>query len=132
MEENIYIKQWMELKPYKKQSTVDSYYLSIANKVLKCFFTKQALSTFIYLENEDLKMLSCFLTSYFEDIISGTNIWNTFTKMHSQKYGKRLPFYATDEYYEGEINIQDVAFLIWYFMNTVQDESFISPFNGYI
>lgn len=132
MKESIYIKQWLELKPYKQQTTTDSYFLAIANKVHKCFFTKQTLPAFIYLESEELKTLSCFLTSYFEDIISETNIWNTFTSMHFQKYGKRIPFYATDQYYEGEINIQDVAFLIWYFMNTVQGDKFISPFNEFI
>lgn len=76
--------------------------------------------------------MSCFLTSYLEDIISGSNIWNSFIQNHSKLYGKKLPYYNTQEYVAGEINIQDVLFLVWYFINTVQDEKFISPYNEFI
>lgn len=132
MKDRIYIKDWLALKPYEKQISTDSYYIGLSNKVLKCFYTKQGLPTFIYLDSDDLKTLSCFLTSYFEDIISETNIWNTFLKLHSEKYGRMLPFYSTDEYYQEEINVQDIGFLIWYFMNTVQNEKFVSPFNEFL
>ncbi len=48
-------------------------------------------------------------------------------------YKKQLPFYILDEYYEEEeINNQDISFLIWYFLNTVQEEKFIAPFNNFI
>ena len=47
-------------------------------------------------------------------------------------YNKQLPFYILDEYYEEEINPQDISFLIWYFLNTVQKEKFIAPFNDFI
>lgn len=132
MKERIYINSWLELKPYRQQTATDSYYLALANKVYNSFFTKRAMPAFIYLQKEDLKTLSCFLVSYFEDIISETYIWNTFTSMHHKEYGKRLPLYNLDEYYEDEINVQDVGFLIWYFMNTVQNDKFISPFNEFI
>ncbi|MGQ9847888.1 MAG: DUF3843 family protein, partial [Bacteroidales bacterium] len=85
-----------------------------------------------YLDNKDINLLSCFLTSYFEDLISETNIWNSFVRTHQRLYGKPLPFYNLDEYYEEEINSQDISFLIWYFLNTVQEEKFISPFNDFI
>lgn len=43
-----------------------------------------------------------------------------------------MPFYISDDYYTEEINLQDVSFLIWYFMNTIQDERFIASSNEYI
>lgn len=133
MNKRIFIKNWLELKPYKKQTVTDSYYLKICNVVKKVITTnKQSFVLQRFLDNEDVNLLSCFLTSYFEDLISETNIWNSFVRIHQRLYNKQLPFYTLDEYYEEEINLQDISFLIWYFLNTVQEENFISPFNDFI
>ncbi len=133
MNKRIYIKDWLELKPYEKQTVTDSYYLKICNDIKRVITTnKQSFVLQRYLDNEDINLLSCFLTSYFEDLISETNIWNSFVRIHQRLYKKHLPFYNLDEYYEEEINPQDISFLIWYFLNTVQEEKFISPFNDFI
>ncbi|HET9056089.1 MAG TPA: DUF3843 family protein [Chitinophagaceae bacterium] len=133
MDKRIYIKDWLELKPYGKQTVTDNYYLKICNDVKKVITTnKQSFVLQRYLDNEDINLLSCFLTSYFEDLISETNIWTSFVKTHQRLYRKQLPFYNLVEYYEEEINPQDISFLIWYFLNTVQEEKFISPFNDFI
>ncbi len=131
--EKIFIKDWLELKPYEKQSKTDGYYLKICNDVKRAITTnKHFFVLLIYLDKKDVDILSCFLTSYFEDLISGTNIWNSFIRVHKRLYKKQLPFYNLDEYYEEEINPQDVSFLIWYYLNTVQEEKFIAPFNDFI
>ena len=133
MKKRIYIKEWLELKPYKKQTVTDSYYLELCNTVKLAITTNmQSFVLHRYLERKDIDYLSCFLTSYLEDIISKTNIWNAFVKTHQRLYKKQLPFYILDEYYEEEINPQDISFLIWYFLNTVQEEIFIAPFNEFI
>ncbi len=133
MENRIYIKDWLELKPYEKQTITDSYYLKICNDVKKSITTnKQSFVLQIYLDKKDIDILACFLTSYLEDIISGTDLWNSFVKTHQRLYKKQLPFYILNEYYEGEINPQDISFLIWYFLNTVQEKKFIAPFNDFI
>lgn len=133
MDKRIYIKDWLELKPYEKQTITDGYYLKICNEVKRVITTNKQLPILqLYLGKKDVDLLSCFLTSYFEDLISETNIWNSFVKVHQRLYKKQLPFYILDEYYEKEINLQDISFLIWYFLNTVQEEKFISPFNDFI
>ena len=133
LKEKIYIKRWLELKPYESQTPTDGYYLKLCNDVKKSIITnKQSFVLQIYLDSDVVDVLACFLTSYFEDLISETNIWNTFISVHKRLYGKFLPFYKTDEYYEQEINLPDICFLIWYFMNTVQQEKFIAPFNDFI
>ena len=124
MEKNIYIKDWLEFKPYNLQTKTDNYYLRICNEVRKAIQKQE------YFEEKTIDLFSCFITSYFEDLISETNIWNSFVKKHKELYSKPLPFYTLEEYYEGEINHQDVCFLTWYFLNTFQDESFVSPFNN--
>lgn len=133
MEKRIYIKDWLELKPYEKQTVTDSYYLKICNDVKSTITTnKQSFVLQVYLDKKDIDYLACFLTSYLEDIISETNIWNSFVKIHKRLCKKQLPFYVLDEYYKEEINTQDISFLIWYFINTVQEEKFIAPFNDFI
>lgn len=133
MNKRIYIKQWLELKPYEKQTATDTYYLKLSNNVKKVITTiKQSIVLQRYIDKENIDILSCFLTSYFEDLISETNIWNAFVKTHQQLYKKYLPFYILDEYYEKEINPQDISFLIWYFLNTLQEDVFITPFSNFI
>ena len=133
MDTRVYIKDWLELKPYEKQTTTDAYYLKICNDVKRAITAnKQSIVLQMFLDNKDIDVLACFLTSYFEDIISETNIWNSFVQAHQRLYKKQLPFYILDEYYEEEINLQDISFLIWYFLNTVQEEKFIAPFNDFI
>ena len=126
LKERIYIKQWLDLKPYDNQAPTDYFYLKLCNEV------KQSLVLQLYLEKSEIDILACFLTSYFEDLISGTNIWNSFIRIHKRLYGKQLPFFELVEYHEQEINFQDICFLIWYFMNTIQQDSFIDPFNDFI
>jgi hypothetical protein len=123
----------MLFKPYDKQKITDSYYLKLSNDVKHAVETSKHLFVLqMYLENEEINHLACFLTCYFEDIISETNIWKSFVRVHKRLYKKQLPFYILDEYFEDEINLQDVSFLIWYFLNTIQKEKFIAPFNDFI
>lgn len=133
MVNRIYIKEWLELKPYEKQTITDNYYLKICNDVKNALTTnKQSFVLQVYLNKEDIDYLACFLTSYLEDLISDTNIWNSFVRTHQQLYKKKLPFYILDDYYDEEINNQDISFLIWYFLNTAQEEKFIAPHNDFI
>ncbi len=133
MKKKIYIQQWLDFKPYQSQTATDGYYLKLSNDVKKAITTNtQSLVLQTYLQPQEIDMLACFLTSYFEDLISETRLWNSFVKKHKELYNKQLPFYFLDEYYEDEINLQDISFLIWYFMNTIQEEKFIAPFNDFI
>lgn len=133
LKERIYIKQWLAFKPYNNQTVTDSYYLTLCNEVKQAIVTnKQSFVLQIYLEKDDIDLLACFLTSYFEDLISETNVWNSFVNIHQRLYKKQLPFYDLTEYYEKEINQQDVYFLIWYFLNTLQTNKFLAPFNEFI
>lgn len=129
----IYIKQWLDFKPYQNQTVTDGYYLKLCNEIKHAIISNtQSLVLQRYLQPQEMDMLACFLTSYFEDLISETNLWNSFIKKHKELYNKQLPFYFLDRYYENEINLQDVNFLIWYFINTIQEEIFIPPFSGFI
>ncbi len=129
----IYIQTWLEFKPYEKQTVTDSYYLQLSNTVKHAIVAnKQSFVLQQYLDNEDIDKLACFLTSYFEDVISETNLWSSFVNTHKALYKKQVPFYNLDDYCEAQINIQDICFLIWYYLNTIQEEQFYQPFYEFI
>ena len=131
--DRIYITDWLALKPYDTQTLTDSYYLKLSNRVKQAMLSgNESAVLFMYFDDEDLNLLACFFTAWFEDLISGTNIWNSFVRQHKHLYKKPLPFFPAEDYYEEEINPQDVSFLIWYYMNTAQDDKFISPYNDFI
>lgn len=131
--DKIYIQDWLLFKPYENQTLTDAYYLKLCNKIKQAILSEKTSSVFyVYINQEEIDSLACFLCAWFEDLISDTNIWNSFIRRHKQMYNKPLPFYNLSEYYEEEINQQDICFLIWYFLNTFQTEKFIAPFNEFI
>lgn len=132
MKKRIYINDWLQFKPYKKPVKTDMYYLKICNEVKHILWSDRSFFALTNrFDEQEINRLACFLTSYFEDIISGTNIWKSFIEEHMRLYNKPLPFYDLQDWVEEEINWQDVCFLTWYFFNTVQDEVFFSPFSSF-
>ena len=129
MKERIYIKEWLELKPYETQTITDGYYLKLCNEIREKLISNHFDILSEYFDNKYINRLSCFITSYFEDIITETNIWTSFVEFHQGFYNKELPFYDTRDYYEDEINEQDIRFLFWYFFNTAQTDKFINSGN---
>lgn len=127
----IYIKDWLEFKPYEIENNVDLYYLKIANEIYQVFSKKEFDLLNIYLNEDQKKIASCFLTCYFEDIISETNFWFAFKHKYNELYDKVLPFFSInkDEYIDEEFNLEDIAFLLWYFINSTDDDYFMSPYN---
>ena len=122
----------MNMKPYQVYDSIDLSYLIISNKIFS------EIKTFTYLFNEfnlsidQAKQMAVFLTSYLEDLVSNTNIWNTFVDINLKKYKKPIPFYIEKNYNKCEINYIDVKFLIWYYLNMSMKQRFLSPFDDYL
>ncbi|MBN3663030.1 MAG: DUF3843 family protein, partial [Ornithobacterium rhinotracheale] len=123
-----YIKDWMATKPYTKQTNTELFYLEITNEVLEKL---EKSSDFLdhFLDRESFKDLAIFLTSYFEDVISNVGLFRAFIALHQEIYKKSLPFYVAKNYTEGDINIQDVQFLVWYFLNLQKQDVFVNPYS---
>lgn len=54
----------------------------------------------------------------FADILSGTGLWATFLSHHRSLYGRILPFFPAENYYDGEVNREDLRVLLWYLLCT--------------
>ena len=123
----IFIKDWLIQKPYDSQTNSDIYYLKLCNKVYTIFQEPMYLKLLDLVNDEDLKQISCVIVGYFEDIISNIGLWKTFVNQHQKMYGKKLPFYQIEEYYDNEINEEDVCFLMWYLLNSMQNKTLVGP-----
>lgn len=122
----IFLKEWLAYKPYSNQAPTDFYYLNVAQKTLQILQeAMQHLYWNKYFGSKDqiLQEMSCFLTSYLEDLASDTKFWSTFLLEHEAMYGKILPLVLPGEdYIQGEPNYEDLVILIWYYTNSIQDE----------
>ena len=130
----IYLEQWLSFHPYQRPVQSDYYYLKLSNEIYAILKDDFDITESEY-SAEETKNLACFLSCYFEDVISGPGLWRTFIGQVKELYGTWLPFYEpvngrffTDEYLPEEINYADVNFLLWYFFSKSEsDEDLISP-----
>ncbi len=128
----IFLSDWQKYKPKAINSKTDIYYLNICNKVFEALKNTKNQTIFQKLSLSEVKELCCFLTTYFEDIISETTIWKAFTTKHYELYKSFVPIENSEEYFEDEINSVDIHFLIWYFVSAKNENSFIGLLNSYI
>lgn len=127
----IYPKDWLQLHPYKQSDPTDSYYTNIANRIYGMLEETRLTYSF---EKDEVKQISIRMAAYFEDVISGLNIWRSFITEHKALYGKFLPFYTPDDhYYDDEVNYEDIRFLLWHYTQQYHGfhkGTFVSPDNA--
>lgn len=127
----IYPKEWLHLHPYKQSDPTDLYYTNIANRIYNILEETHLANSF---EKDEVTQISIRMAAYFEDVISGLNIWRSFITEHKAMYGKYLPFYTPDDhYYDDEVNYEDIRFLLWHYTQQYHGErkgTFVSPDNA--
>ncbi len=122
--------RWLLFHPYKTPAPDDFYYLRLCKETHRILDDNTFLESEGLLSREELKNLACFIICYFEDVISGPGLWQAFTVQARELYGTYLPFFNPDpdKYFPDEINIEDIYFLIWYFISmTLYDKTIINP-----
>lgn len=131
MKKVIFPKDWLQLQPYDTADDIDQYYTNIANQ------TYEIILSFGYDQyfdkKDEVKHLALCIAAYFEDVISKTNIWETFTEECKRRYGKFIPFYTDEqtEYYPDEINEADIKFLLWHHAQyRIMDDQVLNPIFG--
>lgn len=127
----IYPKDWLQLHPYKQSDPTDLYYTNIANRIYGMLEETNLAYSF---EKNEVKQICIRMAAYFEDVISGLNIWRSFITEHKALYGKYLPFYTPDDhYYDDEVNYEDIRFLLWHYTQQyhgLANSTFVGPDNA--
>jgi hypothetical protein len=129
MKDKVLLKDWLAFHPYESAVQSELYYLRICNEILGVLLAEGMDYWENLLDREELKELACFLTCYFEDVISGPGLWRCFTAAMEELYDYPLPYFRVDkDYLPEEINKEDVCFLLWYFVSMKRgDEFMVSP-----
>ncbi|MDR2563775.1 MAG: DUF3843 family protein [Prevotellaceae bacterium] len=126
------IVELQQFHPKGMASNTDSYFISIANKIFAQLRSTNSLIKDFGVER--LKNFSVKAAAYFEDVVSQLGLFDGFRKINQKLYGKILPFYTFDQdYYEDDVNLQDIQFLVWTAMqekfNEKDADFFINPEN---
>ncbi|WP_297902138.1 DUF3843 family protein [uncultured Parabacteroides sp.] len=123
----IYPKEWSEWHPYRKTTDVDVYYADFATDLYD-FLADIPIHRELFEQDCHTREFCICLTAWFEDIISGTGIWQSFTSECKRLYGTYLPFfYLSKNYFPGEINEEDIRFLIWHHVRQMRENPVIYP-----
>lgn len=112
---HITVQQWLARQPYTPTTDSDRYYTQLANRVYDLITASPLKDRW---SDEAKKAICCDIVSYFADILSETGLWSAFIAQHRRLYGRTLPFFPTENYYEGEVNRDDVRVLLWYLSST--------------
>lgn len=118
----IYVKEWMSFQPYERQDEVDAYYVTVANHI----FTLLKESVGERYSEHSLHGVSIYLTLWFQDLISQTGIWQAFSEECHRRYGCLVPFMTPEEekeYYVGEVNPEDLRFLLWHYFQILEKQA---------
>lgn len=117
----IYMQDWLYLHTYPQSGSDDQWYLNFAQSLIPIFKKSELLREF---SDEEYKDLAVVCSVYFEDAVSEGGGWSRFRNEIKRLYDCMLPFYKVDSatYFEDEINVQDLQFIIWSFLSCPQDE----------
>ena len=126
------MKKWLDFNERTRIQPSDQWYLNFTIDILPVI-QRSAL----FAQDEEGIQIEAALTAgiYFQDAIAQTGGWKIFADLYQSLYNRHLPFYkTTDDYVPDEINLEDIAFLLWetksrpaFLWNT--DFSFFNPFD---
>lgn len=104
---------------YPEKSQSDKFYYRLTNRLADICRREGLLNSWSDIE---LGRAMLCVVGYFQDILTDSGIFRSFTEEHLRLYGKYLPFYPIgDEYIPHELNLQDVNFVVWYTLALYSD-----------
>ena len=115
---------WLGMKPYDRFGSYDQFYLKLAQEIHELIKQEEIKPFFLALniDNDQEKTLAIILVSYFEDQVNQIGLWQAVVDQFRAEFGYSVPFFDLEDYEDGELNWQDLAFLIWYFFSQVSGQ----------
>ncbi|MDE6273282.1 MAG: DUF3843 family protein [Muribaculaceae bacterium] len=115
MKEIVSEQQFLLRQPcFPKKTPTDRYFFRLTNRLGDILRKNELLGGW---PDNVIGRALLGVTGYFQDILTDSGIFRSFTEQHRKMYGRWLPFYDTSEdegYIPHELNLQDVRFLLWY------------------
>lgn len=105
---------------YPQKTSSDKFYYRLTNRLADICRREGLLSDW---PDVAIGRAMLGIVGYFQDILTDSGIFRSFTEEHNRLYGRRLPFYPIDDnYIQHELNLQDVNFMLWYTLALYSDD----------
>lgn len=123
------ITDWQLEHPIGVVCKSDAYYARLATRLANML--RVMIGHDYDISDEEIKVAAMDITAYFEDKLSGINLYNTFMTLYRERFGRFCPFYEVDEsdWFDNEPNIPDIRFLLWWCLNRVNPDTLLNPLN---
>lgn len=110
--------EWQEpqqscVNPWGLKCASDTYYQKLTRR-LREVMERLTLPPTLTEGGQERIAQSCSV--YLMDVVSGLGVWKAVREAMQMRYGRKLPFYdaeADADYFDDEVNEQDVCFLVW-------------------
>ncbi len=121
----ITIHDWLQFKPYKEEVFSDACYIKLANQFKEVLINDLYFTEDHGMQEEDATEFACIFASLIEDVVSETQIYYTFRRLHKELYGHAIPF-SSEGYDESiALNYSDIRFLLWYYLSVKRPDTII-------
>lgn len=122
-------KTFASVRPKLETYATDSYYVRLANSILKILMSKYNGNRILNVET--LTHMALKVTWYFEDIVADMGIWRSFSELCQKMYGFPVPMYHDEEeYYSDEPSLNAIKYLVWDVTSEMHDDMTIYPDTG--
>ena len=82
-----------------------------------------------FMDDQQIKQASISLALYFEDLHSETHLFETFTKLYKEMFGRYVPFYSSENADSPQARLDAMKFMLWHAIAAERDGMMLNPTN---
>lgn len=102
----------------------DKQYAELAKEIYDVIYNELD-----FMDDRQIKNASISLSLYFEDLHSGTHLFETFTKLYKEMFGRYVPFYSSDSADSPQARLDAMKFMIWHAIAAERNGMMLNPTN---
>ena len=102
----------------------DKQYAQLANDIYDLIHPELGFA-----EDHEIRNASISLALYFEDLKSGTHVFETFTHLYKKMFGSYLPFYASETAESPTASLDAMRFMLWHSLCAEREQHVLNPTN---
>ena len=102
----------------------DKQYAQLASDIYDLIHPELGFAT-----DREIRNACISLALYFEDLHSGTRVFETFTHIYKKMYGSYLPFYASKDAESSGASLDAMRFMLWHSLCAEREQRILNPTN---
>ncbi|MCF0181914.1 MAG: DUF3843 family protein [Muribaculaceae bacterium] len=115
---------------YPSGITPCKMYVDVANRIYHAIKNSDLLK---HNDNETIMEIAMCVAMYYEDKMSEIGLWNAFVTIYRQLYSHSMPFFECDDEYDiNDVNVNEVALLIWIVLTRNSDGDLTCPSSKFV